>query len=277
MKRSWRCAAPKTFALESSPAPADNLSYSYDRAGNLTQAGCGSTTWVYGYDALNRLRSVRCNGTLIARYGYDVLGRRIAKRVYSSSTGGTVAYTRFVYHGAHVAFETDSLGTMGLRYTYGLATDDVLAIRDAAGNHYYVMQDPLHSVRGLVRRDGTWVRSLRYGPYGVVIDSAGAGGPALRYRWTGRESDSETGWYFFRARYYDPAVRRFVQEDPIGYGGGVNVYAYAGGGPLEARDPSGLIMSPDQYATPRLDEGPSSARGEVPMDWWTVYREPRSF
>jgi len=91
------------------------LSYSYDRAGNLTQAGCGSTTWVYGYDALNRPRSVRCNGTLIARYGYDVLGRRIAKRVYSSSTGGTVAYTRFVYHGAHVAFETDSLGTMGLR------------------------------------------------------------------------------------------------------------------------------------------------------------------
>ncbi len=219
-----------------------NWAYTYDRAGNLTQAVCGSTTWVYGYDALNRLRSVRYNGTLIARYGYDVLGRRIAKRVYASLTGGTVAFTRFVYHGAHVAFETDSAGSIGLRYTYGLATDDVLAIRDAAGNHYYVVQDQLHSVRGLVKRDGTWVRSLRYGPYGAVIDSAGppVSGWELRYRWTGREYDAETGWYYFRARYYDPAVRRFAQEDPIGYGGGSNVYAYGAGGPLEKRDPSGL-------------------------------------
>ncbi|MBK9067356.1 MAG: hypothetical protein IPL76_10845 [Gemmatimonadetes bacterium] len=34
----------------------------------------------------------------------------------------------------------------------------------------------------------------------------------LRYRWTGREWDAETGWYFHRARYYDPGQRRFVQE-----------------------------------------------------------------
>ena len=135
---------------------------------------------------------------------------------------------------------------MGLRYTYGLATDDVLAIRDAAGNHYYVVQDVLHSVRGLVKRDGTWVRSLRYGPYGAVIaDTASASAPSweLRYRWTGREYDSETGWYYFRARYFDPSVRRFVQEDPIGYGGGVNVYAYGDGAPLAGRDPSGLVMA----------------------------------
>src|SRR5205823_14812283 len=86
-------------------------SYSYDRAGNLTQAVCGSTTWVYGYDALNQLRAVRYNGTLIARYGYDVLGPRSAKRVYSTITGGTVAYTRFVDHDGYVTFETDSRGT----------------------------------------------------------------------------------------------------------------------------------------------------------------------
>lgn len=221
-------------------------SYTYDRAGNLVQAVQGSVTWVYGYDALNRLRSVRRNGVLIARYAYDVLGRRIVKRVYSSVSGGTVAYTRFVYHGAHVAFETDSAGTIGLRYTWGPATDDVLAIRDAGGNHYYVTQDVLRSVRGLVKRDGSWARSLRYGPYGVVVkDTSASGAPAweLRYRWTGREYDAETGWYYFRTRYYDPGVRRFVQEDAIGYAGGTNVYAYGEGSPLAGRDPDGLRMN----------------------------------
>ncbi|PYO69994.1 MAG: hypothetical protein DMD71_03300 [Gemmatimonadetes bacterium] len=227
-------------------ATAGCSSFGYDRAGNLTARTCGANTWTYQYDALNRLRSARYNGTLIVRYGYDVLGRRIAKRVYSNSTGGTVAYTRFVYRGANVGFETDSGGTIGLQYTYGPASDDLLAIRDASGNHFYVVQDKLHSVRGLIKRDGTWMRSLRYGPYGAVVsnDSNHTLTLKLRYQWTGREYDSETGLYFFRARYYDPGVRRFIQEDPIGYGGGGNLYTY-GVGPLEGRDPIGTTMNCD--------------------------------
>jgi RHS repeat-associated protein len=117
----------------------------------------------------------------------------------------------------------------------------LLAIRDAAGNHYYVGQDRLGSVRTLLKRDGTWQRSLRYGPYGaVVFDTAASGAPTTRYQWTGREYDAETGWHYFRARYYDRAQRRFVQEDPIGFAGGANLYAYVSGRVLEARDPSGL-------------------------------------
>ena len=82
-----------------------------------------------------------------------------------------------------------------------------------------MVQDALHSVRGLSRRDGTWVASWHYGIYGAVIDTAGAATVALRYRWTGREYDVETGFYYFRARYYDPAAQRFVQEDPVGFRG----------------------------------------------------------
>ena len=165
------------------------------------------------------------------------------KRVYASATGGVVAYTRFVYHGGNVAFETDSAETLGLRYTWGPAADDLLAIRDAGGNHYYVVQDRLRGVRGLVKRDGTWQRSLRYGAYGtVLVDTAAADAPtwALRYRWTGREWDAELGWYFHRSRYYDPAQRRFVQEDAIGYAGGGNLHAYPAN-PGNMRDPSGLF------------------------------------
>ncbi|MGH7658182.1 MAG: RHS repeat-associated core domain-containing protein, partial [Gemmatimonadales bacterium] len=217
--------------------------YTYDRTGNLTQESWAGNTRTYQYDALNQLRSVRHNGTLIVRYGYDVLGRRIAKRVYSSITGGTVGFTRYKYHGGHVAFETDSAGSsIGWRYTWGMGTDDLMAMRDAAGNHYYTAKDKLGSIRALAERDGTWKYSTRYGPYGEPKLGAGTD-PGLRYRWTGREYDAETGWYFHRSRYYAPTMLRFVQEDKIGYGGGTNLYAYVAGAVLDARDPSGMLMS----------------------------------
>jgi len=252
-------------------------SYSYDRAGNLVQATQAGITWTYGYDVLNRLRTVKRGATLIARYAYDVAGRRIVKRVYSNTTGGTVAYTRFVYSGSNVAFEADSLNTIGLKYVWGGAADDLLAVRDAAGNHFYVVQDLLHNVRGVVKRDGTWKLSQRFGPYGgrTAVDSSASGlGFELRYRWTGREYDSESGWYYFRARYFDATQRRFVQEDPIGYGGGVNVYAYGDGNPTNGRDPTGLRFprSIPQLATETADlEWSHGSSGSDGWGSWTSF------
>jgi RHS repeat-associated protein len=61
--------------------------------------------------------------------------------------------------------------------------------------------------------------------------------------------DEETGLYYLRARYYDPAIGRFIQEDPVGLAGGSNVYAYLGGDPTRARDPMGTMGLYDkQYA-----------------------------
>jgi RHS repeat-associated protein len=238
--------------------------YTYDQAGDLVSTARAGVTTTYGYDALNRLVSVRQGATLIARYAYDVLGRRIAKRVYSGATGGTMAYTRFVYHGDQVAFEADSSGTLGLRYTWGLGTDDLVGVRDAAGNQYYAVQDKLGSVRGLYRRDGTWWMRQSFAPYGALVardtTTAGASVP-LRYGWTGREYDAETGWYYFRARYYDPQQRRFVQEDPIGDAGGPNLYAYVAGRVFDARDPSGLKVC-DDWARCGSAGGPMAYHGE---------------
>ena len=217
-------------------------SLAYDRAGNLTRfREANGVVWVYGYDALERLVSVRRNAALIARYGYDVLGRRIVKRVYSTASGGTVGYLRMIYRGSSVAVEADSAGTLGLKYTYG-GTDQLLALTDGT-THYYVTTDRLGSVRSLAKRDGTWAMTQRFGPYGARLSrdtSASYGlGARLRYGWTGREWDAETGLSFHRARYLHPALRRWTQEDPIGYAGGPNLYGYVSGRPLEARDPSG--------------------------------------
>ncbi len=76
----------------------------------------------------------------------------------------------------------------------------------------------------------------------------GAGGDWNRLRFMGREYDAETGLYRVRARYYDPELRRFVSEDPIGLAGGLNLHAYAGNDPINLTDPSGLAA----YRLPRL-------------------------
>lgn len=241
-----------TDRLNSMTVGGNAWTFTYDRAGNLMKTIKAGTndTLVYRYDALNRLVSMQRNGTLVARYGYDVLGRRIAKRVYSTVTGGTVGFTRFVYRSQSVSFETDSSGNLHLRYTWGPDIDDLVAVRDSLGNHFYAVQDKLRSVRGLVKRDGTWVLSQRFLSYGAVWgrDTSTSGpGFALRYGWTGREYDPETGWYFSRARYYDPNIRRFVQEDPVGYSAGNNMFAYGNGSPLEGRDPTGMVFNADPY------------------------------
>jgi RHS repeat-associated protein len=232
--------------------------YSYDRAGNLDSVTSGTPRWKYVYDALDRLIEVRQNGTLIARYAYDVMGRRIVKRVYSGANAG---YLRMVYRASAVAVEADSAGSLTLGYTWGLGVDNLVAIRKYAdASHYYVVQDALHSVRGLSQRDSTWMASWRYAIYGVVLDSAGTTPLAVRYRWTGREYDVETGFYYFRARYYDPAAQRFVQEDPIGFAGGDNLYAYGDGNPTNGRDPDGLKKDYDAMANlggyRPVDDGP---------------------
>ena len=59
------------------------------------------------------------------------------------------------------------------------------------------------------------------------------------FQYTGREND-DTGSYHYRARYYDPNVGRFTQEDPAGELGGLNLYAYAASNPLRFTDPTGL-------------------------------------
>lgn len=62
------------------------------------------------------------------------------------------------------------------------------------------------------------------------------------YCYTGRRIDAETGYYYYRARYYDPDMGRFLSADPIGYGDGLNMYAYVGNDPLNFTDPSGTSL-----------------------------------
>lgn len=233
--------------------------YSYDGAGNLIQrddslSGALACSWQYGYNGMGQMVSVRARTgggslQLVARYAYDVVGNRIARRVYTNSANCTSApagYTRYAVRGGQVQYETDSAGTGILRrYLWGMGADNLIAVQmgSVADSIFYAVTDRVGSVRGWAAKDGSLRGTIRYRPYGTVIDSTGSA-VSEPYRWTAREYDPETGLYFLRARYYDPTIGRFNQEDPAGAEGSRNLYAYVEGSPLQATDPSGLQSTP---------------------------------
>src|SRR5437773_1396068 len=136
--------------------------------------------------------------------------------------------------------ELDTLGSRVAEYTYYPGADNPESVRrhDRGDTTYYYVSDESRNIVGLLKRTASGIviaNSYSYDPFGVLESSTGSVLNSLRF--AGREYDSETGLYYFRARYYDPAVGRFVSEDPIGLGGGINQYAYASNDPVNGSDP----------------------------------------
>jgi RHS repeat-associated protein len=86
---------------------------------------------------------------------------------------------------------------------------------------------------------GSVVNSYIYKSFGEIYSQTGA--VQQSFTFTGREFDPESGFYYYRARYYDPKSGRFFTKDPIGFGGGdVNLFRYVGNNPVNWIDRSGL-------------------------------------
>jgi len=121
----------------------------------------------------------------------------------------------------------------------GIGIDEVIA-RYVNGNNAATrtyLADALGSVIGLAKDDQAVATQYGYSPYGETAQT----GEAIKNdsQYTARENDN-TGLYYYRARYYDPVLKRFIAEDPIGLGGGINKWAYVGGDPISYTDPMGL-------------------------------------
>jgi len=94
----------------------------------------------------------------------------------------------------------------------------------------------LGSTTGLTDSNGVVTESASYDSFGRTISS----NLTTRYQYTGREYDEYTGLMFYRARFYDPQIGRFISEDPIEFGGGINWYGYVNNKPVKHNDPRGL-------------------------------------
>ena len=97
----------------------------------------------------------------------------------------------------------------------------------------------LGSITEITNQSGTLVQRYAYSSFGK-IESQLDPNFVQPYTFTARELDSETGLYYYRLRHYDAGAGRFLQEDPLRFGGGVNFYNYVGGNPTVRIDPFGL-------------------------------------
>jgi len=141
--------------------------------------------------------------------------------------------TTYVYDGIQVVGEMSG----GNRTTVltGWGVDELIAHYSASRNRTG-LTDGLGSVLSHLRPDATTETAVSYSVYG---ESARIGpAPLGASGYTGREDDG-TGLVFYRARFYDSALKRFTNEDPIALAGGLNQYAYVGGDPANQVDPSG--------------------------------------
>ncbi|EMN71089.1 RHS repeat-associated core domain protein [Leptospira interrogans serovar Bataviae str. UI 08561] len=92
------------------------------------------------------------------------------------------------------------------------------------------------------------VSYVSYEPYGSIIRNDSYGPDIFRYKFTGQIEDKETGLYYYKARYYEPTLGRFLQADSViapDSVNGMNRYMYVDGNPISYRDPSGHISGPD--------------------------------
>jgi RHS repeat-associated protein len=206
------------------------VTYTYDNNGNTLTSVTGSNTTSYAWDYENRMTSVSLPGTGgTVSFKYDPFGRRI----YKSSSAGTSVYA---YDGQHLIEETNSSGTAIARYSQGLNIDEPLAMLRSATTSYYEA-DGLGSVTSLSNSAGTLAQTYTFDSFGK--QTATSGSLTNPFQYTGREFDSETGIYYYRARYFDPSAGRFLSEDRLRSQGGANFYRYTQNNPLVWIDPSG--------------------------------------
>jgi RHS repeat-associated protein len=235
-----------------------NYGYQYDDNGNLTRKTLLATGNYsqYTYDAENRLTKVEefvaGNPTpaFTSTYRYDGLGRRIEK----VANGQT---KRYVYDGEDILLEYNGSNVLQARYTHGPGIDEPIAVTKGSNTFFY-HQDGLGTVTDLTDSTGATTKSYSYDAYGTIVDQTGT--VDQPYSYTGREFDSETGLYYYRARYYDATTGRFLQKDPIGFRGGINVYSYVGANPAALIDPYGLAGLWREESSPG-EPGPHQSLG----------------
>jgi RHS repeat-associated protein len=229
------------------------IGFAHDARGNLTSDGART----FAYDLENRLIAV--GGAASGTLAYDPLGR-----LRSTTSGATT--TEFLYDGDRLVAEYNG-ATMLRRYVHGPGVDEPLVWYEGSGasDRRWLAADRQGSVIAAANSSGALIGSVyRYGPYGEP-DAQNAWTGA-RFRYTGQIALPELRLYHYKARVYDPGIGRFLQTDPVGYAGGLNIYAYVGNDPTNATDPSGLIMWP---ASPRGGceiRGAMSCRPRSPFD-----------
>jgi len=208
----------------------------YDLNGNMLSDGINTFSW----NARNQLAAL--NGVGVQ---YDAFGRRIQN----------LAGTSLLYDGLNSVEEISGSTVTATLLSGGL--DEIFTRSDDSGV-FSQLRDGLGSTIALTDANGTLANAYAYEPYGVTSSNGTANSNAFQY--TGRENDANV-LYYYRARYYNPNLGRFISQDPIGVRAGPNLYAYAVDAPTEFVDPRGTDKQ--KWADCTLEQAQKASIAEI--------------
>jgi len=223
-----------------------SIKYIYDANGNVKSKIDGNSTTTYDYDGENRLISVtqtESGTTNIETYKYDWEGKRISK-----TTNGVVTKYLVDSNGlAQVIEECDSNDNILVYYTYG---NDLIS-QTRSGVTSYFQYDGIGSTRRLTDEDGNVTDTYTYDAFGNILNRTGT--TQNSYMFAGEQYDANSGFYYLRARYMNPALGNFITMDP--YSGSLydptslHKYLYANASPMNFIDPTGYFSIPEILAS----------------------------
>ena len=246
----------------------------YDRAGNRTRRRSAGVEEVYAYDAGNHLLSYMKDGIKTV-YEYDKAGNLLkddkAAHSYDAFNRQTVVETfdgniqinhydaeglraemeengrlvQFIFRGTEVVVEETQEENIRYIRTHELLASDA----ESARTYYHYASDEMGSITHVTDEEGNLLNLYEYDAWGNL--TAEEEQVANRFKYTGEQFDGITQQYYLRARFYNPALARFMQEDTY-RGDGLNLYAYCANNPVRYVDPSGHWCEVKQNAYERL-------------------------
>ncbi|MHA7918843.1 RHS repeat-associated core domain-containing protein [Alloalcanivorax xenomutans] len=214
--------------------------FKYDDSGRVTEKldANGVPLYTVTYDGKGRASEI--NGKL---FEYDHAGYRIRN-------GERLHYLE----DEHLDSTYDLDGVLKNSYLHGVVVDELLngfsyySEDQNDRTNYTFHNDHLNSVSALTGHNGAVEERTTFDAFGMPL-SQSMPGTENTLLYTGREYDRNSGLYYYRARYYDPEIGRFISEDPARFEGGINFYAYVGNNPINYNDPMGLVKWNDAFSS----------------------------
>ena len=214
--------------------PKDQINFSYDNEGNTIKETSSKGIKVYNYDIFNRTKEVKTEEGNSLKNIYDPFGLRV------EILRDDKEINRFIFSGWNVISELDKDNNVKSREIRGYG----LLSKEVDEKDYYYHRNEHGDVTSITDSDENIVNTYSYDIFGNIVSEKE--GINNRFKYAGEQFDNETGQYYLRARFYNPTIGRFTQED-VYRGDGLNLYAYVSNNPIMWIDPSGYVKCPPKY------------------------------
>jgi len=228
-----------------------SVNLGYDNNGNLTNDGALS----FGYDCENQLTNITLAGNWRSDFLYDGLNRRRIERDYEWTNSAWLRTNEvdFVYDGFLLVQERTTNGNVIVTYTRGLDISEslsgdggiggLLARTDTNGTTFY-HSDGNGNITALMDGSENIAARYLYSPFGKLLGQWGPLGAANEMLFSSMQRHSFSGLSLYSFRSYDPNLQRWLNQDPIGEWGGLNLYGFLGNNPINKSDPNGEFIVP---------------------------------